>query len=207
MSFRELENDTTDLYGAGRYRAALDRLDAESDNFPAVGHRCKIVFFRACLLAQDGDPDAALDVLETALDQGVWWSESMLADHDLDACRGERLDRITQHADRPVDSPSVLVDHGLPGGGVLLALHGGGEVVASDDNPWAAAVDAGWTVYRPVSTQRLGAGLATWTNLDVAVEECRAHIADVGSIDAIGSFSLGGSLALRLITEVASVPR
>ena len=206
MSFRELENDTTRLYEDGRYRAALDRLDAESDNFPALGHRCKIGFFRACLLAKDADPDAALEVLETALDQGLWWSESMLADHDLDSCRGERLDRIIQRADHSVDSPLVFVDHGLPGGGVLLALHGGGEVVASDDNPWAPALDAGWTVYRPVSTQRLGAGLATWSNLDVAVEECRAHLADIGSIDAIGSFSLGGSLALRLITEVVSVP-
>jgi predicted esterase len=61
-------------------------------------------------------------------------------------------------------------------------------------------------VYRPVSTQRLGAGLATWTNLDLAVEECRAHLATIGSIDSISSFSLGGSLALRLITEVVNVP-
>jgi predicted esterase len=57
-----------------------------------------------------------------------------------------------------------------------------------------------------VSTQRVGAGLATWTNLDLAVEECRSHLATIGSIDAIGSFSLGGSLALRLITEVANAP-
>lgn len=112
----------------------------------------------------------------------------MVADHDLDACRGRRLDRIIQHADHSVDAPSVFVDHGRPAGGVSLALHGGGGVVTRHDNPWAPAADVGWTVYRPVSTQRLGAGLATWTNLDVAVEECKAHIAVVGSIDAIGSF-------------------
>lgn len=62
------------------------------------------------------------------------------------------------------------------------------------------------TVCRPVSSQRLGAGLATWTNLDVAVDECRKHLDEVGPIDAIGSFSLGSSLALRLISEVVRVP-
>jgi acetyl esterase/lipase len=100
----------------------------------------------------------------------------------------------------------LLVDHGLPGAGVLLALHGGGEVADGPDNPWAPAVAVGWTVYRPVSTQRSGAGLATWANLDLAVDECRTHLNDIGPIDAIGSFSLGGSLALRLIAEVCRVP-
>lgn len=36
----------------------------------------------------------------------------------------------------------MFVDHGLPGGGVLPALHGGGEVVARhDNNPMAAVGD------------------------------------------------------------------
>lgn len=206
MSFRELENGTTGLYEAGEYRAALDRLDAESANFTALGHRCKIEFFRACLLAKAGAPDAALDVLEAGTEQDLWWSESMLADHDLDSCRGARFDRIVGRADRSPESPSLVVDHGRPGGGVLLVLHGGGEVADAPDNPWAPAVAVGWTVYRPVSTQRPGAGLATWTDLDLAVDECRTHLEGIGSIDAIGSFSLGGSLALRLITEAARVP-
>ena len=50
------------LYEAGEYRAALDLLDARSADFPAVGHRCKITFFRACLLARAGAPDAASDL-------------------------------------------------------------------------------------------------------------------------------------------------
>lgn len=206
MSFLELENSTTRLYEAGKHVAALDLLDAVSANFPDLGHQCKIVFFRACLLADNGDAEAALNALETALGEGLWWSEPMLADPDLDPCRGERLDRIISHANPAGESPTCLVDHGKPGGGVLLALHGGGEVVRKSDNPWRPAVDAGWTVHRPVSTQRSGAGLATWTDLDKAVDECRAHLASIGPINAMGSFSLGGSLALRLITEVVSAP-
>ncbi|MEQ1702153.1 MAG: hypothetical protein ABMA25_18735 [Ilumatobacteraceae bacterium] len=206
MLFRQLELDTTRLYETGDYRSALQRLDAESGNFPELGHRCKIAFLRACLLARAGAPDAALDVLDAATEEGLWWAESMLADHDLDSCRGERLDRITRHAELSPDAPSCFVHEGLPGAGVLLALHGGSECVSGRDNPWAAAADAGWTVYRPVSSQRRGAGLATWTDLDVAVEECRTHLARIGTVDAIGAFSLGASLALRLITEVVNVP-
>ena len=202
--FLELENSTKRLYEAGEFRAALTLLDAASATFPDEGHQCKMAFFRACLLAKDGDPEAALDGLETALDHGLWWSEPMLADPDLDACRGERLDRIIRHANPTVEAPACHVDHGQPGSAVLLALHGGGEVVTGPGNPWAEAVDAGWTVYRPVSTQRSGAGLATWTDLDTAVDECRTHLEVIGPVNVIGSFSLGGSLTLRLITEIVS---
>jgi hypothetical protein len=204
--FRALENETTRLYEAGELRSALELLDARAGEFSATGHRCKIAFFRACLMAQLGDPDAALDVLEAALDDGLWWSAAMLADSDLDRCRGSRLDRIAAAAPDVAESPVRLVDPAEQPIGSLLALHGGGEVVVADDNPWAPALAEGWTVIRPASTQRVGAGLATWTDLDRAVDECRAHLDEIGPIDAIGSFSLGASLALRLITEIVRVP-
>jgi hypothetical protein len=153
---------------------------------------------RACLRDQD------LQTLRSK--QGLWWSPVMLDDSDLDPCRGERLNSIIERARGQVAPPSCLVDDAGPGARVLLALHGGGECVTDHDNPWAAAASVGWTVCRPVSSQRRGAGLATWTNLDEAVEECRTHLDRIGRIDAIGSFSLGGSLALRLITEVVDVP-
>lgn len=205
-SFRQLEGDTTRLYEAGEYRAALDLLDARSADFPAVGHRCKITFFRACLLARASAPDLALDVLEAGLAHGLWWSDRMLADADLDPCRGERLDRIVSCAAPRAEPATRFVSEAVPSVGALLVVHGGVVAVDELDNPWACATDAGWTVHRPVSSQRFGAGLATWTDLDLAVDECRKHIDEVGGVDAIGSFSLGGSLALRLITEVVRVP-
>ena len=205
-SFRALENETFGLYESGKYRDALDLLDAQSGEFTELGHRCKIAFFRACLLARSGSPDAALDVLETGVSEGLWWSPEMLDDSDLDPCRGERRNRIIEQSRGQVAPPSCLVDDAGPAAPVLLALHGGGVCVTEHDNPWAAARSVGWTICRPISSQRRGAGLATWTNLDDAVEECRTHLDRIERIDAIGSFSLGGSLALRLITEVVDVP-
>lgn len=204
--YRELENEIVRLHEAQDYRVALDVIDKQSARFTAVGHRCKIAFFRACLLAKSGAPDAALDVLDEGLAEGLWWSKAMLADADLDSCRGERLDEIARSAVREREPAVRFVTESNPSVGTLFALHGGGEVVAEHDDPWSPAVAAGWTVHRPVSTQRVGAGLATWTDLDDAVDECRMHLAEIGEIDGIGSFSLGASVALRLISEVVRVP-
>lgn len=203
--FRDVENEVTSLYLANEFAAALRVIDTASADFATLGHRTRLVFFRACLLARTEAPDAALEALEAGITNGLWWSEAMLADADLDPCRGTRLDQIAAHA-RPQEPASRVLTGANPTAGVLFALHGGSYVIDEHDNPWGTATRIGWAVHCPVSSQRIGAGLATWTDLDLAVDECRTHLAEIGEVDAIGAFSLGASLALRLVTEVVRVP-
>jgi acetyl esterase/lipase len=63
-----------------------------------------------------------------------------------------------------------------------------------------------WSVHRPISTQRLGAGLATWSDLDLAVEECVEHARRIGRVDAIAGYLLGASVAVRLNAEGVDAP-
>lgn len=207
VSFRAVESEVLALYRAGDYRSALDRVGVATSEFTALGHRCKLTLMRACLLARTNGPDEALDELERGVQQGLWWSPRMLEDPDLDKCRGERLDAVAQQAQSEDEPAGLLTIDGGSNAPTLLALHGGGECVTAEDNPWRSASSEGWTVQRPVSGQRVGAGLATWTDLDRAVDQCTIQLREPGDVHAIGAMSIGASLALRLLTElVCTVP-
>jgi hypothetical protein len=206
-AFRRLEGETAVLYERREYAEALALVDELEPQLDELGHRTKAAFYRACLLARVGDVERALEVLEAGRETGLWWSARMLSDPDLDPCRGARLDAIVAAADSvvPSDPACLLTGSAQASRPLLVGLHGGGEVVTKADNPWAVAERRGWRLARPVSSQRQGAGLATWTDLDRAVTEFGDHIARWRP-SAVGAKSLGGSLALRLAAEGLDAP-
>lgn len=82
MELDQLHVDVFRRHGEGRYRDALALIDEAADQAPADA-AAKLAFWRACLLALDGDREAALEILERAAAAGCWWHPGELADDDL----------------------------------------------------------------------------------------------------------------------------
>ena len=84
-------------YANEDFAAALSAAEEGARRFPE--RDVHTTYWRACLHARLGDPDAAVRVLREAVERGRWWSSEMLrGDQDLGALQGRRRAR---HPRRP----------------------------------------------------------------------------------------------------------
>jgi len=214
-TFDQFLSEILGLYSNGNYTAALRIVTAQGDLFPE--QRAIVYNLHFCLLAISGDQESAIQVLQSAIDQGYWWPVAVLrGDTDLAALQGhpdfERLvttcaerhtaAQMTARAERLVIPPAPHSAVPYP---MLVAFHPRNSSAQTFARHWADLSGHGWLVVLPQSSQVCGVNAYCWDDRSLAENEAREHFAAISAGYAIdperivlAGFSQGGGLAAWL---------
>jgi len=215
VSFFGASAEVFRLYEQGRFADALTVVAGLRDRFPAED--ATITFWEACLLSMDGTPGAALSVLQRGLGRGLWWSEAMLADPDLDAVRPltswveflKESDGRAMGATPTRPGPTVRVPTVPDPKGIVVALHGGQANIRAHADQWLTAVPGDWGVVSPVGT--VPATIDRWSWPPVDGDAVEAVLGQVPGLDwqqriVLCGYSQGGRVAISLAARTPSRP-
>ncbi len=204
------------LYRAGDLGGALVVVDDAIQSMPE--HVASLVWFRACLLAESGQTEAALDELERAASSGFWYSARKLdTEADLDAVRADsrfgvvRNEFVAREAVATAGPPE-LID--LPSvtdtpAGTLVAFHRAANSPARSLPHWSSASEAGWRVLLPRAPLLLGTEDAAWLTPDgqgldldasttIATDHVRPRLLTEGEFVVAAGYAQGAAIALWL---------
>jgi predicted esterase len=206
------------LYQSGAYAEALDLVMRHEDLFPRRG---RFYNWKMCMAARVGNIPLALQTLQEAVDTGLWFSHASLReDEDLVPLQGlpefERLAAICEEryaAALAQATPQLLMvesEHASPPYPLLLALHGNNSNSETSVEYWRSAVDRGWLLALPQSSQLGDFDAYVWNDREQAIAEVREHSSAIQreyAIDlarvVVGGFSMGGGLAVWLAVSGA----
>jgi predicted esterase len=201
------------LYRSGAYAEALDLVTAYEALFPRRG---RFYNWKMCMAARVGNIPLALQTLQETVDAGLWFGRASLReDQDLVPLQGlpefERLAAICEEryaAALAQATPQLLTvepKHTSRPFPLLLALHGNNSNSETSVDNWRPAVDRGWLLALPQSSQLGDFDAYVWNDRERAIAEVREHVATIQReyvIDparvVVGGFSMGGGLAVWL---------
>ena len=176
-TFADLQAEVFRLYAAREYAKALEVVRLESPRFPDRAGETS--YWYIDLTAVLGRTEEAIRALKLAVDTGHWWTPDALHnDPDLKTLQGlpdfERVVAVCRERHAAAEAsirPVLLVleprsrdPHPL-----LIALHGGGENATEFSVHWQAAVDDGWLVAVPESSQLRSPNAHAWYDRQRAI--------------------------------------
>jgi predicted esterase len=221
-AFHEIATDIFALHEAGRFRDALDRVEAAAPSFPDRAEA--IVYWRACLHTLLGESGTAIEAFRSGIEAGLWWDPSMLPrDPDLAALRDSpELTAIVQTCEarlvdaRATASPGLEVARATSRETprtLLIALHWRGRDPAEHNAHWRSAAGSSATLAFPRSSQQTGMASFGWDDRDLAQRELadvyrrleRTEPFDPACVVA-GGVSQGAALAIQLTLAGDVVP-
>ena len=212
MTFQELTDELMRLYPQGKYAEALQVVEQNADRFPEQAART--VFWKMCLLSLCGRSADAIAVFHGGLDSGLWWAEGQFIDPDLDAVRDlpefQRLMAIShekyEEARKHVERDQTILVPDRPSSGqypLLIALHGRNGNKDSNLTQWKVALEKGWLVVFPQSTQPLFSGSYCWDDAAHGLEDLLCYYEQISQqhqIDpqriVLAGFSQGSGMAI-----------
>lgn len=214
-SYEQVYNQAIVHIQAGEYEAALKLLTEEGGRFP--DERINVEYLRSCAAVRVGQTPLALEILQTLLSDGIWFSEHILRNSPSYAplqrtpefellvkghlqLRGETAGESGfETAVPPEGTPTPYP--------LLLAMHGNGSSAANEIDAWGTAAQQGWLVAVAQSSQILWAGARSsiWTDHETAAREIHTYYDQVSReypLDpthlVLAGFSMGGEIALWL---------
>jgi predicted esterase len=218
LTFSDLETQLYQLYQSGEYAQALDMATREASRFPA--EVWLVTYWRLCMASLLGETALALQLLDEALETGLWYAEAQLReDTDLQSLQGlaefERLVEVCRkrHAEAQAQAVPALItlqpegrcQASLQPCPLLLALHGNYRNAEDSVIFWRSAVSEGWLLALPQSSQVGRSDGYIWNDQDQAVREVQEHYATLCeqyAVDpdrvVVAGFSRGGELAIWL---------
>ncbi|KAA3646540.1 MAG: hypothetical protein DWQ07_10050 [Chloroflexi bacterium] len=218
MDFHEFATTMQAHLEDGNFADGLELLDKQAAKFPS--HVAQMSLWRIALLTGVGETTAATEMLERALENGVWYSEKLLRNTaPLNGLAGEeefeRLVAISvqmQLADPATAMPLIAVhaegkcqSEGDPCP-LLLFLHDNEETPQEHLQHWRSVPTMGWLLAMPQSVQALWAGAYTWADTQIAQEQLELHYDNLSAgyqLDTerlvIGGKGTGTGLALELV--------
>ena len=216
-SFTDLYADVTRRRGSGDVDGAVALLRENVKTFPL--HRGVVYLVLAETLVTSGQPKEALDALQEAFTVGCRYkSEWLTADPQLSGITNDprfikivkkvderyRIDAAAARSDLLVRAPSgEIPSSGRP---LLIALHGNNSNARETARYWSSAVQEGWVVAIPQSSE-IGSSPDSflWNDRARTLAEIAPHIArvkELHKIDAhrivLAGFSMGGLQAIAL---------
>lgn len=214
QTYEELNEAAMRFYGERNFAKTLELLTAEGENFPEQAPY--IYYLRSCMAARIGEPELALQILQEALNKGIWYGETLLRESpSWQTLQGlpafEDMVKICkEHQLEAETGPEVFVQE--PTGGasqpypLCLALHGNGDNGRASLTGWLPITEQGWLLAAIQSSQLMMTGGGhIWNNQALALREIEEQYKALRSRYAINSekiivagFSMGGETALRL---------
>jgi len=212
MTFPELRDKLASLYTEGKYANALELVEQNAGHFP--DETARITFWRMCLLSLAGRASDVISTFQQGLDSGLWWTEQLFTDPDLDAVRElpdfKRLAAVSQQKyeearTRNERDQAILLPE-APSSGLypmLITLHGRLANKEADLKQWEVARQRGWLVLSAQSTQALFPGAYCWDDPVQGLADLlfyREQISQNYPIDSqrilLAGFSQGSGLAI-----------
>ncbi len=213
QTFSRLAQEVFRLYLDGKYLKAAEVNEGLVHDFPGEGVLTS--YWRICLRNMAGDTAGSLQALETALEEGLWWSESRLRNEaDLASLQEnpdfERMLAVCRERHQTAQKevrPELIVR--APSGGksypLLIAIHGRDGNAEQTLEFWKPAVAWGWLLAVPQSSQVTAPGEFHWDDPRQGMKEIQGHFHrltrdyDLNPRHVIlAGFSQGGALALQM---------
>jgi predicted esterase len=215
---QEVEQQFHHLAQSADYAKALDLVTREAQHFPEYAQ--KVVFsWRMTMACRLNEKDLALRLLKEAIQAGYWY-DGLETDPDFQLLYGEaefeHLAKICTERRAQAMANAVPVvktlqpDPRFSPYPLLLALHDSNSSIEIQGKHWDSAVQHGWFVALPQSSQIFAPGTYTWNDWEWAQQEvrqryatlCKEYPIDLGRV-VLAGFSLGGGLALWLVLSGA----
>lgn len=222
LSFSQFQSDFFQFSQSGKYEDARLLIQLLGGLFPE--HANVIYNWRVRLAALDHQPDQALNILQEALDLGLWWPEAELREDpnlaDLQSLPDfQRMVAVfsERHAQALAKSspeillykPDDLAEEAYP---LLLVLHGRVGNARLEAEYWQGLTNQGWLVALAQSSQVLAANAFGWDDPSRArqdILDLMELLLDKQPIDlsriVLGGFSQGAGMAILLSLE-SSLP-
>ncbi len=215
ISIGELMSKFGELYAAGSYHEALALIQRETPNLPE--NHAMLLCFEAAMFARTGDTARALSTFRTALNSGYWYHEGGLrGDPDFVSLQNEPEFEtiVAENAHRRHDALSAIKPFFQilekpdtpPSAPLLITLHGNFGSAGGYAAHWQSAVEKGWRVALPQSTQAAWFSNAyDWADIDLGLQELDDHYHSLITSPAapacivIAGFSRGALVAQRAI--------
>ncbi|MCA9925927.1 MAG: alpha/beta hydrolase [Anaerolineales bacterium] len=216
LTIVEVEEQYHQLVAKGAYEEALTLITKEAHKFSEFSyHAEKIVYFwRFRMAALLNKAELVLQLLTEAVAAGHWYSE-LAEDEEFELIHNspkfERLAAICE--ERRVEAMATAVPilktmqpkNRTPPHPLLLALHGNNSAIGTFGEHWKTAVQHGWLVGLPQSSQTYRPGTVSWTDWEWSIQEIRQHFNALCADYPINhqqivlaGFSMGGGLAASL---------
>jgi predicted esterase len=215
---QEVEQQFHYLVQSGDYAEALDLITREASAFSEPAQKV-VYYWRMAMACRLNEKDLALRLLEEAVQAGYWYA-GLETDPDFQLLSGEA--EFEHLAELGMEHRAQAMAHATPiikilqpnpkssPPPLLLALHGSNANVEMQVKHWELAVQCGWLVAMPQSSQIYAPGTYTWNDWEWAQQEvCERYkmLSKEYPIDreqiVLAGFSQGGGLALWLVLSGA----
>lgn len=211
--FFERAQPIFDLYEQGKYADALRLADELAREY--LDRAVNTSYWRLCLLAVSGQSEKALQVMEEALANGLWWSEERLrAEPDVKDLQGNpEFERLVAICAQRHDSakgrskPELLIlEPETPKQApypLLMIFHGREGSAEREKRHWKSSQGLGWLTVLAQSSQVGSLDAYVWDDVELAYQEIRGHfktLREKYALDAsrivLGGFSQGSAIAI-----------
>jgi dienelactone hydrolase len=216
-TFTDLQAHIQELYQERQYEAALELATEQTPHFP---DQFPLLFYwRICMAARIGQYGLALHILDEMLDNGFWYSETLLRKSPSLLPMQELIEfearltrnRLLQNEEQAQLFPLLTLrsagrcSFGQEPCPLLICLHANGSTAQDSVDFWRAAASAGWLVAIPQSTQAMWKGAYLWDDREISERELVKHhqaLVEKYAVDpkrvALAGHLMGGELAIWL---------
>jgi dienelactone hydrolase len=198
------------------YSEALACATQGAEQFP--DRMPTFIYYRMCAAARLNDMTLLRQVVDNALAQGLWYSEHVLRiSPSFQPLQGQPVFeqliqanielRAEQSASEEKSPPLMFTPAQSSPYPVLLVVHGNNSSAKEETAFWQLAVEQGWLVGMPESSQVIWRGRYIWDDYDVAKRDILDGYATICAGQAVerhivvGGFSLGAQTVLRMLLE------
>jgi predicted esterase len=186
-TFETIQASIQACYQAGDFTGALALADRYAGEYPEHAHL--FAYWQMCMAARLDNLPRALSVLESALDGGFWYGETLLRKSpSLQPLQGipafedlVQRNRQQEAATRQEAFPLVTIrprsactqrDDPCP---LLLGLHANAARAQTSLPYWQPAAFEGWLVAAPESVQAMWRGAYIWDDLEITSQQIQRH--------------------------------
>jgi len=212
--YADLNQKMIEHFQSGEFQQALDLIEREGGKFAT--ERLQVDYWRMCSAARVDNFAHVVKVADQFHKEGLWMGEIMWRlTPSFKSLQGDtEFERLVTESQRlqamdvPSDSPVTLkhfpkdMSKKTP---LLIALHGNQNTAAGTLPFWKPAVDEGFALAVPQSTQAMFKGAFMWDDLDTSfgqVKACLESMKKEIEFDSnrviLGGHSMGGFVAIQM---------
>lgn len=209
-TYEELNQKMIEYFQKGEFQQARDLIEGEGGNFPAS--RPMVDYWRMCASARLDDRSRVFEIARNFHADGLWYGEMMWRmTPSFKALQGdaefERLVAESQELqEQDVQEDPVLlklmpeqVSTKTP---LMIALHGNQSTATNTLPFWRGAVNAGFLLVVPQSTQPIFKGAFIWDDLNTSFGQIKLVYSSLkeefSNRLVLAGHSMGGLVAIQM---------